>query len=56
MDFSKHRCPEAEAILADRVTINENMTEPYILEVAKATRWQIHDAGVNLPASLATWP
>ena len=38
MDFTKHKCPEAEAILADsiRVTINENMTEEYILGVAAA--------------------
>jgi dTDP-4-amino-4,6-dideoxygalactose transaminase len=38
MDFSKHKCPEAEAILADsiRVTINENMSEEYILGVAAA--------------------
>jgi perosamine synthetase len=40
MDFSKHRCPEAEAILADmiRVTINENMTEEYIVQVAQSVR------------------
>lgn len=38
MDFTKHKCPEAEAILADsiRVTINENMTDEYILCVASA--------------------
>ena len=38
MDFTKHRCPEAEAILADsiRVRISENMTERYILDVAAA--------------------
>ncbi len=38
MDFSKHKCPEAEAILASmiRVTINENMSEEYILGVANA--------------------
>ncbi|MGQ9574637.1 MAG: DegT/DnrJ/EryC1/StrS family aminotransferase [Thermoguttaceae bacterium] len=38
MDFSKHRCPEAEAILKTciRVTIHEHMTEQYILEVAAA--------------------
>ncbi len=40
MDFSKHQCAEAEAILADmiRVTINENMTEEYILQVAQSIR------------------
>jgi len=40
MDFSKHKCPEAEAILKTgmRVPINENMTEEYILEVAAAIR------------------
>ncbi len=40
MDFSKHRCPEAEAILATciRVSISENMTEEYITDVAKAIR------------------
>jgi dTDP-4-amino-4,6-dideoxygalactose transaminase len=38
MDFSKHRCSEAEAILATgiRVTINEHMTEEYMLSVAAA--------------------
>lgn len=38
MDYSKHRNPEAEAILATsiRVTIHEKMTEEYILAVAKA--------------------
>jgi len=38
MDFSQHKCPEAEAILATgmRVTINENMSEEYILAVASA--------------------
>jgi len=38
MDFSKHKCPEAEAILVTgiRVTINEHMTEDYILSVAAA--------------------
>jgi len=38
MDFSKHKCPEAEAILATgiRVTINENMSEEYMLSVAAA--------------------
>lgn len=38
MDFTKHKCPEAEAILATgvRVTIQENMTEDYILDVAAA--------------------
>ncbi len=40
MDFSKHTCPEAEAILKTsmRVPISENMTEDYILEVAAAIR------------------
>ncbi len=40
MDFSKHKCPEAEAILETgmRVPINENMTEEYILQVAAAIR------------------
>jgi perosamine synthetase len=40
MDFSKHRCPEAEAVLATgiRVTINEHMTEEYMLSVASAIR------------------
>jgi dTDP-4-amino-4,6-dideoxygalactose transaminase len=40
MDFSKHKCPEAEAILKTgmRVPISENMTEEYILEVAAAIR------------------
>ena len=38
MDFTKHKCPEAEAILATgvRVPIYEYMTEEYILDVAKA--------------------
>ncbi len=38
MDYSKHKCPEAEAILEDsiRVSINEHMTEQYILDVAAA--------------------
>jgi dTDP-4-amino-4,6-dideoxygalactose transaminase len=40
MDFSKHKCPEAEAILKTsiRVTINEHMTEDYISAVAEAIR------------------
>jgi len=40
MDFTKHKCPEAEAILDTgiRVTINENMSEEYILDVAAAIR------------------
>jgi perosamine synthetase len=40
MDFSTHKCAEAEAILADmiRVTIDENMTEEYILQVAQSIR------------------
>ena len=38
MDFSKHKCPEAEAILETgiRVTITEHMPEEYILGVAAA--------------------
>jgi hypothetical protein len=38
MDFSKHKCPEVEAILETgiRVTITEHMTEEYILGVAAA--------------------
>lgn len=38
MDFTKHKCPEAEAILETgiRVTISENMPEEYILDVAAA--------------------
>ncbi len=38
MDYSKHKCPEAEAILKTgmRVPISEHMTEQYILEVAAA--------------------
>jgi dTDP-4-amino-4,6-dideoxygalactose transaminase len=38
MDFAKHKCPEAEAILETgiRVTIHEHMTEDYILGVAAA--------------------
>jgi dTDP-4-amino-4,6-dideoxygalactose transaminase len=38
MDFAKHRCPEAEAILTTgiRVTIHEHMTEDYMLSVAAA--------------------
>lgn len=40
MDFSQHKCPEAEAILESmiRVTINENMSEEYVLGVAAAIR------------------
>ncbi len=40
MDFSKHQCPEAEAILKTgmRVPIDEHMTEAYILDVAAAIR------------------
>jgi dTDP-4-amino-4,6-dideoxygalactose transaminase len=40
MDFSRHRCPEAEAILATgiRVAISEHMTEEYITDVAAAIR------------------
>ncbi|MGQ9605233.1 MAG: DegT/DnrJ/EryC1/StrS family aminotransferase [Thermogutta sp.] len=38
MDFTKHSCPEAEAILAScvRVLINENMTEEYIRQLGAA--------------------
>jgi dTDP-4-amino-4,6-dideoxygalactose transaminase len=38
MDFSQHKCPEAEAILATgiRVTITEHMSEEYVLSVAAA--------------------
>jgi perosamine synthetase len=38
MDFTKHKCPTAEAILDDsiRVTITEHMSEDYILGVAEA--------------------
>lgn len=40
MDFTKHSCPEAEAILETgiKVTIHEAMTEEYILGVAAAIR------------------
>ncbi|MDY0168331.1 MAG: hypothetical protein RBS80_17410, partial [Thermoguttaceae bacterium] len=40
MDFSKHSCPEAEAILKTciRISIHEGMTDEYILDVAKAVR------------------
>ena len=40
MDFSKHKCPEAEAMLVTgiRVPIHEHMTEGYILGVATAIR------------------
>jgi len=40
MDFSTHKCPEAEAILETsmRVLIDEHMTEEYILEVGAAIR------------------
>ncbi len=38
MDFTRHKCPEAEDILATgiRVMLNENMTEEYVLSVAAA--------------------
>jgi dTDP-4-amino-4,6-dideoxygalactose transaminase len=38
MDYTKHKCPEAEAILRTgiRVTIHEAMTEEYILGAAAA--------------------
>ena len=40
MDFTKHKCPNAESMLTEgiRVIVNENMTEEYILEVATAIR------------------
>ncbi len=40
MDFSKHKCPEAESILVTgiRVPIYEYMTEDYVLGVATAIR------------------
>jgi dTDP-4-amino-4,6-dideoxygalactose transaminase len=40
MDFTQHKCPEAEAILETgiRATIHENMTEAYILDIAAAIR------------------
>jgi dTDP-4-amino-4,6-dideoxygalactose transaminase len=40
MDFTKHRCPNAESLLADgiRVPIYEYMTEEYIDGVAEAIR------------------
>jgi len=40
MDFTKHSCPEAEAILKTgiKLTIHEAMTEEYILGVATAIR------------------
>jgi dTDP-4-amino-4,6-dideoxygalactose transaminase len=40
MDYSKHQCPEAEAILATciRIFLYEYMTEDYILDVAAAIR------------------
>jgi perosamine synthetase len=38
MDYSRHKCAEAEAILATgiRVTIDEHMSDEYILQVAAA--------------------
>jgi len=38
MDFSKHKCPEAESILetAMRIPITEHMSEQYVLDVAAA--------------------
>jgi dTDP-4-amino-4,6-dideoxygalactose transaminase len=40
MDFTKHKCPNAESLLAEgiRVYTYEYMTEEYILEVAAAIR------------------
>jgi len=40
MDFTKHRCPEAEAILETgiKMTIHQAMTEEYILGAATAIR------------------
>jgi len=44
MDFTKHRCPEAEAILKTgvRIVIHEAMTEEYILGVATAVKKVAH--------------
>ncbi len=38
MDFTRHKCPEAEDILATgiRVMLNEHMSEEYVLSVAAA--------------------
>jgi perosamine synthetase len=38
MDFTKHKCPNAESMLTEgiRVPIYEYMTEEYILSVAAA--------------------
>jgi len=40
MDYTKHRCPEAEAILKTgvRIVIHEAMTEQYILDTATAIK------------------
>ena len=40
MDFTRHKCPEAEEILATgiRVMLNEHMTEGYVLSVAAAIK------------------
>ncbi len=40
MDFTKHKCPNAESLLVDgiRVPIYEYMTEEYVLGVAAAIR------------------
>ncbi len=48
MDFTQHKCPEAEAILATgiRVMINEQMTEPYVLSVAEAIAKVAHHFAV----------
>jgi len=44
MDFTKHRCAEAEAILETgiKLTIHEAMTEEYILGAAAAIRKVAH--------------
>jgi dTDP-4-amino-4,6-dideoxygalactose transaminase len=38
MDYTRHKCPEAEAILATgiRVMLNEHMTEAYVASLAEA--------------------
>ncbi len=48
MDFTKHRCPEAEAILETgiKMTIHEAMTEEYILGAATAIRKVAHHYAV----------
>ena len=53
MDFSQHKCAEAESILATgiRVTIDEHMTEDYMLEVAAA----IQKVDAILPPEASWW-